>query len=80
MILEVCGESISIPNKISDWISESDDNRTEFNGMVESMIWAIKKKYNCNDNKKDEPTDSPMKDYLNALNELDKALHLNEDK
>ena len=45
MTLELCGESISIPNGIADWCHENPDNRTEFDGMIESMIWAIQKKY-----------------------------------
>ena len=43
MVLEICGESISIPNGIADWCHENPDNRTEFDGMIESMIWAIQK-------------------------------------
>jgi len=50
VVLEICGESISIPNGIADWCHENPDNRTEFDGMIESMIWAIQKKYKPKNN------------------------------
>ena len=29
--------NVSIPNGISDWVHQNDDNKTEFDGMIESM-------------------------------------------
>lgn len=57
MVLEICGESISIPNGIADWCHENPDNRTEFDGMIESMIWAIQKKYKPSASKPNEEGD-----------------------
>lgn len=45
MTIDISGVSISIPNAISDWAHESDDNRTEFDGMIESIMYAVKKFY-----------------------------------
>ena len=30
--------NVSIPNGISDWVHQNNDNETEFNGMIESMM------------------------------------------
>lgn len=70
MVLKVCGESISIPNGIADWCHENPDNRVEFDGMIESMIWAIQKHY------KPKEEDKSAQDNLfsNALLNLYKEL------
>lgn len=73
MVLELCGESISIPNGIADWCHKNPDNRTEFDGMIDSMIWAIKKKYQPNGSSKSDNNgsesllDSLYKLYLSSL-------------
>lgn len=66
MVLEVCGESISIPNGIADWCRENPDNRVEFDGMIESMIWAIQKKYKPKqDTNKSTNSEDLTKDLIN---------------
>lgn len=37
--------NVSIPNGISDWVHQSDDNKTEFDGMIESLMYAVKTFY-----------------------------------
>ena len=37
--------NVSIPNGISDWVHQNDDNKTEFDGMIESLMYAIKTFY-----------------------------------
>ena len=37
--------NVSIPNGISDWVHQNDDNKTEFDGMVESIMYAVKTFY-----------------------------------
>ena len=37
--------NVSIPNGISDWVHQNDDNKTEFDGMIESMMYAVKTFY-----------------------------------
>lgn len=37
--------NVSIPNGISDWVHQNNDNETEFNGMIESMMYAVKTFY-----------------------------------
>ena len=42
----IIGEiSVSIPNGISDWVHQSDNNKTEFDGMIEQMMYAVKTFY-----------------------------------
>lgn len=65
MVLELCGESISIPNGIAEWCHENPDNRTEFDGMIDSMIWAIKNKYKPKDNSSSEKGEGG--DLFNSL-------------
>lgn len=45
MTISIGEFSVSIPNGISDWVHENDDNKTEFDGMVESIMYAVKKFY-----------------------------------
>ena len=45
MTINIGDVSVSIPNGISDWVHQSDDNKTEFNGMIESMMYAVKTFY-----------------------------------
>lgn len=45
MIIDIGGISISIPTYISDWVHENEDNKTEFNGMIDSIMYAVKKFY-----------------------------------
>ena len=37
--------NVSVPNGISDWVHQSDDNKTEFDGMIESIMYAVKTFY-----------------------------------
>lgn len=43
MTIQIGDVSVSIPVAISNWAKESDDNRTEFDGMVQSMMYAVNK-------------------------------------
>lgn len=37
--------NVSIPNGISDWVHQNGDNKTEFDGMIESIMYAVKTFY-----------------------------------
>ena len=43
MTINIGDVSISIPVAIDRWAHESEDNMTEFNGMIESMMYAVNK-------------------------------------
>lgn len=43
MTINIGDVSISIPTTISNWVKESEDNRTEFDGMIQSMMYAVNK-------------------------------------
>lgn len=45
MTIDINGVSVSIPNHISDWIKENEDNKTEFYGMLDSIMYAVKTFY-----------------------------------
>lgn len=45
MTIDIGDVSVSIPTYISNWAKENDDNRTEFNGMIDSIMYAVKKFY-----------------------------------
>lgn len=45
MTINISGVSVSIPNHISDWIKENEDNKTEFYGMLDSIMYAVKTFY-----------------------------------
>ena len=45
MTINIGDVSVSIPNAISDWVHQNDDNKTEFDGMIESIMYAVKKFY-----------------------------------
>lgn len=45
MTIDISGVSVSIPNGISDWIHQSEDNKTEFDGMLQSIMYAVKMFY-----------------------------------
>ena len=45
MTIEIGDVSVSIPTYISNWAKENSDNRTEFDGMIESIMYAVKKFY-----------------------------------
>jgi len=45
MTIDISGVSVSIPNHISDWIKENEDNKTEFYGMLDSIMYAVKTFY-----------------------------------
>ena len=45
MTINIGNISVSIPNGISDWVHQNDDNKTEFDGMIESMMYAVKTFY-----------------------------------
>jgi hypothetical protein len=52
MVINIGNTSVSIPNRIADWVHQNDDNKTEFYGMIDSMMYAIKTFYKT----KYEPT------------------------
>jgi Holliday junction resolvasome RuvABC DNA-binding subunit len=43
MVVKIGDVSVSIPTAIDKWAHESDDNMTEFNGMIESLMYAVNK-------------------------------------
>lgn len=43
MTINIGDVSVSIPTAISNWAKESDDNRTEFDGMIQSIMYAVNK-------------------------------------
>lgn len=45
MTIDISGVSVSIPNEISDWVHENEDNKTEFEGMFQSIMYAVKTFY-----------------------------------
>ena len=45
MTISIGEISVSIPNGISDWVHQSDNNKTEFDGMIEQMMYAVKTFY-----------------------------------
>ena len=45
MTIDISGISVSIPNGISDWVHENEDNKTEFEGMLQSIMYAVKTFY-----------------------------------
>ena len=45
MTISIGEINVSIPNGISDWVHQNDDNKTEFDGMIESMMYAVKTFY-----------------------------------
>ena len=45
MTINIADITVSIPNGISDWVHQNDDNKTEFDGMIESMMYAVKTFY-----------------------------------
>lgn len=45
MTIDIGDVSVSIPTHISNWVHENSDNKTEFDGMIESIMYAVKKFY-----------------------------------
>ena len=45
MTIDIGDISVSIPTAISNWAKKSEDNRTEFDGMIDSIMYAVKKFY-----------------------------------
>ena len=45
MTIDIGGISVSIPNGISNWVHQNNDNKTEFDGMIESIMYAVKTFY-----------------------------------
>ena len=45
MTIDISGISVSIPNHISDWVKENEDNKSEFYGMIDSIMYAVKTFY-----------------------------------
>ena len=45
MTITVGEVNVSIPNGISDWVHQNEDNKTEFDGMIESIMYAVKTFY-----------------------------------
>jgi hypothetical protein len=70
LVLEICGESISIPNGIADWCHENPDNKTEFDGMIESMIWAIQKSREPKCDTTSEKNDDWLTNLLTAYKDI----------
>lgn len=65
MTIDVNGVSVSIPTFISEWIKENDDNRTEFYGMLDSFIFAIKSFYEKKN--KPNPYDKIYEEQISQL-------------
>lgn len=66
MTIEVNGVNVSIPTHISEWIKESDDNRTEFYGMLDSFIFAVKSFYKdkCKPNPYEKIYEKQLEDVM----------------
>ena len=45
MTINIGEVSVSIPNAISDWVHQNDDNKTEFDGMIDSIMYTVKTFY-----------------------------------
>ena len=45
MTINIGEINVSIPNGISDWVHQNDDNKTEFDGMIEALMYAVKTFY-----------------------------------
>ena len=45
MTINIGEINISVPNGISDWVHQNSDNKTEFDGMIESIMYAVKTFY-----------------------------------
>ena len=45
MTINIGDVNVSVPNGISDWVHQNDDNKTEFDGMIESIMYAVKTFY-----------------------------------
>ena len=45
MTINIGEINVSVPNGISDWVHQNDDNKTEFDGMIESLMYAVKTFY-----------------------------------
>ena len=43
MTINIGDVSVSVPVAIDKWAHESDDNMSEFNGMINSMMYAVNK-------------------------------------
>ena len=43
MVVKIGDTSVSIPTAIDKWAHESEDNMTEFNGMIDSLMYAVNK-------------------------------------
>ena len=41
MTINIGEINVSVPNGISDWVHQNDDNKTEFDGMIESLMYAV---------------------------------------
>lgn len=41
MTINIGDVNVSVPNGISDWVHQNDDNKTEFDGMIESIMYAV---------------------------------------
>lgn len=64
MTINVCGNELSVPNKIVNLYHNDKDFATEFDGLVQSIIWAVKQKY-----EKKESTDWKTDQYSKGMNE-----------
>ena len=45
MTINIGEINVSVPNGISDWVHQNDDNKTEFDGMIESLMYVVKTFY-----------------------------------
>lgn len=45
MTISIGEVNVSIPNGISDWVHENEDNKIEFDGMLQSIMYAVKTFY-----------------------------------
>lgn len=72
-MIDVCGESISVPTYISDWAQMNEDNKTELDGFIDSIVWAVKKQFK---NKESENSNNNINfnGFLKGYDELLKSL------
>jgi len=75
MVITVGETSVSIPNSIADWVRESEDNKTEFYGMIDSMMYACKSFYKnrYKPNPYQEVYEEQVKEFMSLGNTREQA-------
>lgn len=75
MTISIGDVSVSIPKYISEWAKESDDNRTEFDGMIESIMYAVNKVVK----ERNHVTPNPFQDFYESILKIGEEAGLSKD-